>query len=87
MKLVFRLELRHSLGVRSCKDFKQLGFDTHQLFFDGLITEIDNAKVQEDIFEFMQEAIAEHTAPMAFTRAIKNIASLSNASSYEVVKL
>ena len=39
MKLMMRLELKHSESVKSCKDFEQYGIDTEKLFFDNLITQ------------------------------------------------
>jgi hypothetical protein len=39
MKLMMRLELKHSESVKDCKDFEEHGLDKEKLFFDNLITQ------------------------------------------------
>ena len=39
MKLMIRLELKHSESVKNCKDFEEHGLDKEKLFFDNLITQ------------------------------------------------
>ena len=44
MKLIMRLELKHHESVKNCKDFGQLGLDIERLFFDNLISQLDDAE-------------------------------------------
>ena len=37
MKLMFKLDLKHSESLKTCDAFEKFGLDTERLFFDNLV--------------------------------------------------